>query len=153
MTFVPEQDVLNIALITSLFGEWPCFHDAELLRVTLQREKGSASLECVIHIFNPHTLVTLRFGDLDLERLVDFNHQNVLYDLKIESSADGATKRFTVDMPASNGFDATFLCDTIRIVSVQPYPIQQHISDGSVSGEPQLDTERSLISRAFRTRE
>jgi hypothetical protein len=158
MPFVPEQDIQDAKLITPLFGGSPCFHDAEILRLTLQREKRAASLEGVIHVFNsshdaaadtvvPHTLITLRFGDIELDRLTGFNFQNVIDDLKIECNPQGSTKRFSVDIPGNNGCDATFLCDTIRVVLVEPYTIEQRISDGSVYSEPEPGKAQSLVWR------
>lgn len=145
MTFLPERDVQGAELLTPIFQGWPCFHDAEILRLTLQREPRTASMECVVHAFSrghdenapspspppEHTLVTIRFEDIELEQLKDFNQQNVIDDLKIEVSSENKT-RFTVDVPADNGSDMTFSCEAIRIVSVQPYTIDQRIRDGSV---------------------
>ena len=52
MIFLPERDVQNAEVLTSIFEGWPCFHDAEVLRLTLQREPRTASMECVVHVFN-----------------------------------------------------------------------------------------------------
>ena len=139
---MPEKDVQNAGLVMPLFGGWPCFHDAEILRLTLQREKRTAFLECVIHAFNAshdapaslvarHTLITLRFGDIELERFAGFNFQNVIDDVKITRNGE-EKKRFTVDMPANNGCDATFACQTIEVVSVEPYTPEQRLRDGSI---------------------
>jgi hypothetical protein len=119
------------------------------VRVSLQREPRSAFLECIIHVFTTagglghdgyfthtdHTLATIRFDGIELERLEDFNHQNVIDDLRIESSVEKGENRFIVDMPANNGCDARFLCNAIRVISVEPYTIQQRIRDGSVYRE------------------
>jgi hypothetical protein len=143
--FLPERDIQGAELLTPIFQGWPCFHDAEILRLTLQREPRMAFMECVVHVFNrghdeearspslppEHTLVTIRFEDIDLEQLKDFNQQNVIDDLRIEVSSENK-RCFTVDVPANNGCDMTFSCEAIRIVSVQPYTIDQRIRDGSV---------------------
>ncbi len=81
-----------------------------------------------------HTLVTLRFGNTELERLTGFNRQNALNDLKITRNGE-QKRRFTVDMPANNGCDATFTCETIDVVWVEPYTAEQRLRDGSVYAE------------------
>jgi hypothetical protein len=146
VAFQPARDVRGSELLTRIFHGWPSFHDAEIVRVSLQRERQSASLECVIHVFatagdldadghfthSNHTLATIRFDGIELQRLEEFNHQNVIDALNIESRVQQREKRFVVDMPANNGCDARFLCDAIRVISVEPYTIEQRIRDESI---------------------
>lgn len=68
--------------------------------------------------------------------MTGFNSQNVIDDLKINRDGEQA-KRFTVDMPANNGCDATFTCETIDVVGVEPYTAKQRLRDGSVYAEIQ----------------
>jgi hypothetical protein len=82
----------------------------------LQREPRSASLECVIHVFKAtpeaddagyfilrdHTLVTIRFGGIDLKSLTDFNNRNAIYDLNINGQGP-----FNVDIQTSNASAGT----------------------------------------------
>ncbi len=78
-----------------------------------------------------HVLVALRFNGSSLLALYDFNQQNVIDDLNVESYArEGA--RYEVSMPANNGSDIRFFCNWIRIVSVEPYTVEQRLSDGSI---------------------
>lgn len=141
MPFVAERDVQNAGLVIPPFGGWPCFHDAEILRLTLQREKATAYLEGVFHVFNQshdsqkrdrnHVLVTIRFDAIDELKLEDFNRQNVIDDLNVETT-DGAGRRYAVRMLANNGCDIALLCDSIRLVSVEPYTHDERVQDGSV---------------------
>jgi hypothetical protein len=142
MSFVPERDIEDAGLVTPHFGGWPCFHDAEIVRLKLQREKPTAYLEGVFHVFNQshdspekrdrnHMLVTIRFEAIDQLRLEDFNRQNVIDDLNVEAVGGGG-KRFAVRMLANNGCDIGFLCDAVRVVSVEPYTREERIQDGSV---------------------
>lgn len=145
MTFLAERDIQGAALLTSVFHGWPSFHDAEVVRLTLRREPGSASLECVFHVFSTtgdlgpeghflhgdHTLATIRFDSVEQLTLEDFNDQNAIDDLKIDLGANSG-KRFVVDIPANNGFDASFLCDLISIISAEPYTHEERIRDRSV---------------------
>lgn len=141
MPFVPERDIQGAGLVTPQFGGWPCFHDAEIVRLTLQREKPTAYLEGIFHVFNQshdspeqrdrkHRLVTIRFDAIDQLRLEDFNRQNVIDDLNVEELGSG--KRFAVRMVANNGCDTAFLCDSIRVVSVEPYTRDERLRDASV---------------------
>jgi hypothetical protein len=140
--FVPERDIQDAGFVIPHFGGWPCFHDAEIVRLTLQREKPAACLEGVFHVFNQshdsteqrqrnHMLVTIRFEAIEGLRLEDFNLQNVIDDLKVEAVGDSG-RRFAVEMPPNNGCDATFSCDSIRVASVEPYTREERIQDGSV---------------------
>jgi hypothetical protein len=146
--FRPEDDIGNAKLVTDVFGEWPSFHDAEILRITLQREPRSASLVCVFHLFKAsseidetghfvlrdHTLVTLLFGEIDFKSLTEFNHQNVIDNLNITGR-----RPFLVDIPANNGCDATFSCETIDVLSVAPYDFEHRTRDGSIYGRREIN--------------
>jgi Immunity protein 50 len=128
----------NSATIESIFGRWPSFHDAEVLRVVLDRSGDEGpTLEAAIHVFEMtsdvdprgyyvlknHTEVTLRFTDVVLTRLQWFNNQNVLSSLEISdidpNQHDG--KRFRVELPSSYGLEAEFDCKRAIVVEVRPY--------------------------------
>jgi hypothetical protein len=131
-------DINNKKALIDIFGRWPSFHDAEIIRMVLEREgDGGPYLEAQIHVFemtteidakgyyvlkNP-TLVTFRFTHIVLEYLKWFNQQNVLWDLEIininPEENDGCN--FKVVMPSSYGCEASFDCKDIVIVNVKPY--------------------------------
>jgi hypothetical protein len=49
-----ESNIENSHLLTDIFGRWPSFHDAELLRMTLGRGEAqsfSPYLQATIHVF------------------------------------------------------------------------------------------------------
>ena len=138
MIFRPERDIQNANLLTGIFQGWPSFHDAEILRVTIQRHGGIASAEFVIHVWKTadyrsllHTLVTLRFDGIELKRFEEFNHQNVMYELTITPGERG-DKKFNVELPTSHGCDACLSCDSITVISAEPYTAQQRANDGWV---------------------
>jgi hypothetical protein len=145
VTFLAERDIQGAAFLTNIFHEWPSFHDAEIVRVTLRREPRSASLEFVIHVFatpggldseghflhRDHTLARIRFDGVEQLKLEDFNRQNAIDDLEIEPSTCGG-KGLVVDIPANNGCDASFLCDSISVISAEPYTHDERIRDCSV---------------------
>ncbi len=82
------------------FGRWPRFHDAEILRVELDRKTGG---RIVVHAWNmtaetdelgyfirrDHALVEFRFEEVfDLE-LAGFSGQNVVFGIDVESLEGG----------------------------------------------------------------
>lgn len=126
--------------ILRIFGDWPSFHDAEVLRLTLDRAGPQGpSLDLVIHAFEMtpdvdpsgfyvlknHTLVTLRFIGVALESLGGFNHQNVLSDLAITpldpEEHDG--RRVGVTMHSSYGLEGSFECSSCLVADVEPYDV------------------------------
>lgn len=130
--------VSNASEIITIFGEWPSFHDAEVLSVRLDRgSDAGALLEAVIHVFRmtsqvneaghfvlaDHTRVTLEFRNIVLHSLQWFNEQNVLAELAIcevdPSSHDD--RRIAVEFQGSYGVNARLLCDEVAVVAVEPY--------------------------------
>ncbi len=128
----------NTAKLTSVFGKWPSFHDAEVLRLVLDRagEKGPV-LEVDIHVFEMtsevdptghyvhknHTLVSLTFTEVAIEQLRGFNRQNVLRSLEL-SEIDPAVndgRRLKIDMPSSYGLEASFQCKRAIVTDAKPY--------------------------------
>jgi hypothetical protein len=131
----------NEHLLTSRFGRWPSFHDAEIVRARFERQGAdSPFLECEIHVFEMtndvdrtghyvlkhHTLVTIRFCDIGLECFKWWNHQNVLAGLKITpTEPSGPNERgdwpIQVEMPSSYGCEAQLVCKSIKILSAEEY--------------------------------
>ena len=124
--------------LTNIFGHWPTFHDAEVVRVVLDRRgPGGPTLEAEIHVFEMtsevdpagyyvlknHTLVTLRFRGVELRALSSFNHQNVLYELSLTpiDPAQHAGRSVAVELVSSFGMEASFECGDCEVVSVQPW--------------------------------
>jgi immunity protein 50 of polymorphic toxin system len=129
-------DILNADLVTNIFGNWPSFHDAEILSIRMDRTTGQPSLEIEIHVFQmtgsideagyyvlrDHTLATIRFDDIDGLEISDFNHQNVIDDIDIVRG-DSRGHRFAVEWRGSNGCNARFACNNISVVEVKPFTV------------------------------
>ena len=133
------ERVINREAVEERFGEWPTFHDAEVLAVRLdsgQRSDGRASVELDIHAFEMtdqvdddgyyvirlHTMVTLRCEGTSEIELAYFGPQNVLAELGIDwlpQSSDGA--RFALDLPSNNGLQGSLRCEDVIVMSVAPY--------------------------------
>src|SRR5262245_26846346 len=110
----------NAEELLSIFGGWPSFHDAEVLRVSLDRSGSEGpTLEAVIHVFEMtsevdskgfyvltnHTEVSLKFTEVSLSRCQWFNHQNVLASLEVDelNPSEHEGRRFRVTMPSLYG--------------------------------------------------
>ena len=131
-------DIQNAQALISIFGEWPSFHDAEIISISLSRHfKEGASLEATIHLWQMtsevdangyfitknNTLVVLCFDNIILDLLENFNHQNVLSELSIseinllENGNRGS--EYEVVFDSSFGCGAVFKCQSIQVVSAQ----------------------------------
>src|ERR1700747_35787 len=90
--------VTNATPLPEILGYWPSFHDAEVIKLRLDRDgSAGAQLEAEVHVFEMtadvtpdgfyrrryHTLATLLFSGIDELSLDDFNHQNVLSGLSL----------------------------------------------------------------------
>lgn len=132
------MNIENAGSLELVFGGWPSFHDAEVLRVVLDRSgEDGPTLEAAIHVFEMtseidsrgyyvlrhHTEVVLRFTGVVLSRLQWFNHQNVLSSLEISEldPRDREGRAFRVEMPSSYGLEAEFDCKRAVVASVRPY--------------------------------
>jgi hypothetical protein len=133
-----EKLVENAALLTRVFGEWPSFHDAEVLTMHLDRAGvDGPSLEACVHVFRMtrevdarghyvlthHTQVTLRFVDILLLQLRGFDDQNSLSDLDLEEvdPSDNAGRRFSVCFGSNVGVESELLCNRIVVQAVEPF--------------------------------
>ncbi len=128
----------NAEKLTQIFGRWPSFHDAEVVRVVLDRTGAEGpTLETSIHVFDMssevdargfyvlqnHTLVTLKFSGVVLDQFAGFNQQNVLWDLTVSAidpdKHEG--RRLAVEMPTSYGLTAQFECVRGEVLDAQPF--------------------------------
>lgn len=142
---LPISRIQNAALVTTWFGYWPSFHDAEVLELGLARNGVDAGplMSMALHTFemtndttpggffvcHKHAVVTLLFEGLDEVALEGFNHQNALSGLSItESRADGP---MTVVLDSAYGLNSEFKCHLIKVMSVVP-----GIPPGSVYSPP-----------------
>ena len=127
--------------LTSVFGYWPSFHDAEVMWLRLDRRpvfEGiyGPTLEALIHTFEMtndigqdgcyilrhHVLVHFRFHDVVGSKLEDFNHQNVLFGLAVndirERQMEGID--FEITFSSSFGLNGCLYCRQVELVEVTP---------------------------------
>lgn len=127
-------------LLTSIYGGWPTFHDAEVRQLRLLTEQTFDSdepvLEVVMHahrmtseldargyyVLKDPTQVTLRFLGVRQLQLADFESQNMLFELRIDDVSDRQLERvnFEVAFASGSGLDAKFSCNRIRVEAVLP---------------------------------
>jgi hypothetical protein len=128
--------------LTSLFGCWPRFHDAEIVRLTLDRAAvtdaaAGPTLSLDVYAFQAgpdvapsghlvlrnEVLVSFRFTEIDELDLGGFNHQNCIWALEIVDISDRQLERakYEVQIAPSFGVGARFLCFDAEVVSVKPW--------------------------------
>ncbi len=135
-------DLVNGAgRLIELLGRWPSFHDAEVVRLSLDREGiDGPSLHLAIHLFEVsaevgpsgpyvrknHTLVTFRFVDVAMTDLRGFNQQNVLFNLRFErlNSDEHDGRHLGVTLESSFGLEGSFGCSRCAIADIEPYEFQ-----------------------------
>lgn len=135
MTAIPGAQPL-----VRIFGYWPTFHDAEVIRFGLDRgpptiEGPTAEADILVfeitkevspsgqHVLRHHTLVTIRFRGVTDLQLDGFNGQNALMGLNIHDITDRQLEglRYEVNFEGSYGMGAHFLCRGAEVVRVQPW--------------------------------
>jgi hypothetical protein len=119
--------------LTSLFGYWPTFHDAEVISLTLNR--AGSTLLADVHVFEitsevsqkgsflcrHHCVVTLRFSEVDQVKIEGFGQQNPLMGLRIEDVSARQLERikFEVSFDGSFGLDCSFACAAVEVLTVK----------------------------------
>jgi Immunity protein 50 len=152
--------VRNSGALEDIFGYWPSFHDAEVVQVRLDRgdsldaegERRKASLEADIHVFEMtdevteqgfyalrnHTLATFAFHGIDEVQLDGFNHQNVLFGLRLEDISDRQLEvlKWNVGFDSSFGLAATFMCEEIEVLRAVPFEPPGHMTGTQLPPSP-----------------
>ena len=136
MTMVNEKNIIDIEKIIDVFGQWPSFHDAEIVNISLDRAgmagELSPILQCAILMFGKtdkigadasdvlttHNLITLRFLGIEDIQFQGFNNQNVLWDLIVEEISGQNGMKYNVEFSTSYGMSGSLVCTAIHIVSV-----------------------------------
>lgn len=73
--------------IISWYGEWPSFHDAEILELHLERT-GQSWIK-IYNVWKKHGVVTFKLEEVADIELVDFSHQNVIGGLELTETPKG----------------------------------------------------------------
>jgi hypothetical protein len=125
---IPKMIRGTTAFLAEFGGEWPNFHDAEVLRFAVERaavvEVGEVVVCLVVHLrrFETHgvgtvnyhlalvksVVVDFRFTGVEDLSVSDFNHQNVLEEIAFSESDGGAP--VSVEVSSIYGFEGGWLC-------------------------------------------
>jgi Immunity protein 50 len=124
-----RSDFKGAELVSNVFGYWPSFHDAEVLRICLQRTttyEDGPDLLADIHVFEigdqvgpdgtlvltHHTLVSFRFSGIDDLLVRGFGNQNAIAGLSILDIRARQLEllRFEVSFEGAFGTSTNFLC-------------------------------------------
>jgi hypothetical protein len=135
--------IAGAELVTRVFGYWPSFHDAEVVRVALSRTSdymAGPSLEADVHAFEMtseadergflvlrhHVLVSLRFDGLEQVQISNFNNQNALMGLEITDIGSRQLEglNFEVRFDAAHGVDLALLCRSATVTAVRPWVVK-----------------------------
>ena len=121
--------------LTSRFGTWPSFHDAEVVRLVLDRGGANGpTAEMVVHtwlmtdkvddqgyyVLEKHTLVRFLFERVTSIELSEFNHQNVLFELEVAAETVEGGRACRVTLKPSYGLGGTLVCGRVVIADVAP---------------------------------
>ena len=137
--------------LTSIFGDWPSFHDAEVVRVVLDRAGASGhdgmgpmlTLAVRVSRYGPalapdgtyarrdDTRATFRFDGVQELELANFNDQNALWDLELVDIRDRQLEglAWEVTLAASHGVSARFLCAAASVVHAEPWELAAATQD------------------------
>jgi hypothetical protein len=129
-----ESLIVGSEKLTSIFGRWPSFHDAEVHELLFQR--GHIDTDAGVYEFphltiklrlwlltsdldqkgyyvsTKHTLATMKFFDVDNFKMEGFTRE------------EGPSPYFEVDFEPSFGIDATFTCSRIEIIEAVPCNVE-----------------------------
>jgi hypothetical protein len=124
-------------LVTSRFGEWPSFHDAEIVRLHLDRNNGlepsGPILTLWIYVFKSQfppddpnrldSLLELKFQDIDRFQMSEFNHQNAISSFEVEEIYSERLLRLihSVTIKPGFGISCAFECGLMEVVSINSY--------------------------------
>jgi hypothetical protein len=140
---IAYEAIANHQAVIEAFGQWPSFHDGEVLRVLLDRTRrhpnGSyiASIELVVRGWvmtsevtesgcfklEHDSVVHFLFEQVEDVVLEDLNHQNVLssLNLKIVSDHEFGVPLLSVELGQCFGLCGSFKSRRASVVSVVPY--------------------------------
>jgi hypothetical protein len=98
------------AAVEELFGSWPSFHDAEILRIEIDRSGPRVAADLLTPArpgSGRDILVRFVFHGVDDLSLDGFNHQNVIWSLELEPAAGN---RLRITFRPTFGAAFSFTC-------------------------------------------
>ncbi len=131
----PESFVIDADKVLARLGQWPHFHDMEV--VSLRLDRGSSegpSIEFVVFVWNHtgridpkghyeqtlHSLIRFRCEHVTANHFEDFNHQNVLDGLEFSREEEDGDESIKVRLPSIFGLGGSLSCGRVRVIDVVP---------------------------------
>ena len=140
-----EKLIGGSAKLTSIFGGWPSFHDAEITEVHLERGEINQKKETFafpvltvkLVLWNltsrvnetgyleteHHTLAILQFSDVENLTISGFNHQNAIMGLAIAHQLTDGRALFHVCFDPAFGMGCEFDCAAIEVLNAMPWDV------------------------------
>ena len=125
----PESFIIDAEKVIKRFGEWPHFHDMEVVSLLLDRRGADGPwVEFVVFAWKytgciapeghyeqaTHSLIRFRCERVTANQFDDFNHQNLLDGLDFTQGDDGVTVR----LPSIYGVGGSLSCARVRVIEV-----------------------------------
>ena len=128
--------ISNTEELVAILGRWPSFHDSEVTTLRLEREGpdefDGPELFVTFHLFQGradpsrqagvswynHVLATLQFSRVSELQIEGFNHQNAVFDLRVEPAAE-PNSGLWVTIESAFGVSAAFMCAAISVANVE----------------------------------
>ena len=131
--------------VLSALGWWPSFHDAEVINFSLSRgatadaKESEARLDVQVREYEPrhegtaqyelvlvkNVIIRFAFAGVQDVQVEDFNFQNVIDALHIQTEATAGKPRLRVEVESIYGFGATWLCSSAMVASVSRLPTSE----------------------------
>jgi hypothetical protein len=141
-------DIRGAQQLTAVFGRWPSFHDAEIVRLTLERhaisdrasgptltldvyafEAGPDVAPNGQYVLHNEVLVSFRFLEVCEVALHGFNQQNAIWNLSIIDISERQLERvrYEIHIAPSFGVGATFQCFDAEVFAVRPWTAEHRL--------------------------
>ena len=129
------MNIINRELVTDTYGEWPSFHDAEILGVSLSLanyesigKRARATIDINVYLIKninevtadfetvtyKENVITFEFNNVEDFNIEGFTYQNVIDDLVFKKQPDG----IIVEMISITGAHIRFQCTEIILLKM-----------------------------------
>jgi hypothetical protein len=139
----PYQHIHGSEKLIAAFGEWPTFHDAEIVKFAMERAlESKADDNCVrlaIHVrqhasidegtanyrimMTKNMLASFVCISISNLELFDFNHQNVINSFTVTPIQTNGESNLLVEIESIWGLGGSFKCSVVTLESVEILPI------------------------------
>ena len=139
----PSEHIKGSEKLIAALGEWPTFHDAEVVLFSAERalpvKVGYNIAQLVIHlrrysstgegtanyqmVLTKSVLAKFVFSLACNLELFDFNHQNVIDSFTVSAIQTDELANLSVNIESIWGFGGSFRCSAVELESVEVLPI------------------------------